>query len=309
MKLTSHRFSVQFLILMAAFKTISGSFVQAQPHRSDDNAIQKLPETPSQLGPGTELPFRISGGYLILVEGAIGTRTHLKFIVDTGASISIVDSKIADDLKLQRKRRESFNFNFDQKLVWEQAAIPELRFGPILAINNIMLVGPLAKYSDYARNVDAIIGLDLLQLRNFTVDYTSKKLVFHSPANSLAPVRDDAPTNGLTLQIRIQGHPVRLIVDTGFPSILLFEERLSARVPELGKTRSVSYVTLGERLHAKATNLRGVAIGATNRDVSVLLAQAPPPEILPGIDGVVGISALKARRVHFNFTERTLSWE
>jgi predicted aspartyl protease len=306
-KLKSHRFSVQFLILIVAFKTISGSFVQARSHPSDDGAIQKHPETPSPLGPGTELPFRISDGYLILVEGAIGTRTHLKFLLDTGASMSVVDSKIADDLKLHREPTQSFNF--DRKLAWDQAVIPEVRFGPITAINTVMLVGSLGKYSEFARNVDAIIGLDLLQLKNFTVDYTSKKIVFHSPANSPAPLRNDALTTGLTLQIRIQGHPVRLIVDTGFPSILLFEDRLAARVPELGRTRSVSNVTLGERLHAKATNLRGVAIGPINRDVSVLLAQAPPPEILPGIDGVVGISALKARRVHFNFTERTLSWE
>jgi predicted aspartyl protease len=306
-KLKAHRFSVQFLILMAAVKTISGSFVHAQPYPSDDGAVQKQPEKPSQLGPETELPFRISGGYLILVEGAIGTRTHLKFLLDTGASKSVVDSKIADDLKLHREPTQSFNF--DRKLAWDQAAIPGVRFGPITAINTVMLVGSMAKYSEFARNVDAIIGLDLLQLQNFTVDYTSKKIVFRPPANRHAPLQDDVLTNGLTLQIRIQGHPVRLIVDTGFPNILLFEERLSARVPELGTTRSVSNVTLGERLHAKATNLRGVAIGPTNRDVPVLLIQAPPPEILPGIDGVMGISALKARRVHFNFTERTLSWE
>jgi len=308
MKLTCHRFSLQFLILIAALlQATSGNSLQAHPHLSEDGVTQKQPETSSQSALGMELRFRVSDGYLILVEGAIGTRTHLKFLLDTGASMSIVDSKIAGGLKLHREPTQSFNF--DRKLAWDQAVIPEVRFGPITAINTVMLVGSLAKYSEFARNVDAIIGLDLLQLKNFTVDYTSKKLVFHSRADSFVPVRNDALANGLTLQIRIQGHPVRLIVDTGFPSILLFEERLSARLPELGRTRSVSNVTLGERLHAKATDLRGVAIGPINRDVSVLLSQAPPPEILPGIDGVVGISALKARRVHFNFTERTLSWE
>jgi predicted aspartyl protease len=273
MKLTCHHFSHQFLILMVAIlQATTGNRVQAQPQLSEDGNTQKQPETSSQSA--KELPFRVSDGYLILVEGAIGTRTHLKFLLDTGASMSVVDSKIADGLKLHREPTQSFNFD-----------------------------------SEFARNVDAIIGLDLLQLKDFTVDYTSKKIIFHSSANRLAPARDDALTNGLTLQIRIQGHPFRLIVDTGFPSVLLFEERLSARVPELEMTRSISNVILGERLHAKATDLRDVAIGPNKRDVSVLLAQAPPPEILPGIDGVLGISALKARRVHFNFTERILSWE
>src|SRR5262249_66668 len=108
------------------------------------------------------------------------------------------------------------------------------------------------------------------------------------------------------------------------PGILLFEERVFAKVPELKTTRNVSRVTLGERLHAKATTLRDVAIGPTSRDTSVLLAQAPPAEMLPGVEGVAAIAVLKWRRgivgvagmgvlkggrVHFNFIERTLSWE
>jgi len=172
-----------------------------------------------------------------------------------------------------------------------------------------MLVGPLAKYSEFARNVDAIIGLDLLHLHDFTIDYASKKIVFHSSATPPAQVRGEALISGLTLLIQIQGHPVRLIVDTGFPGILLFEERLFARAPELRPTGTVYSVMLGERLRAKATTLRNVTIGPTSKDARVLLAQAPPPEILPGIDGVAGIAALKARRVHFNFMDKRLSWE
>ena len=80
-------------------------------------------------------------------------------------------------------------------------------------------------------------------------------------------------------------------------------------MPELRMIRDVADVTLGDRLHARRATLRAVAIGPTIRDASVLFAQGPPPEILPGIDGVAGIADLKARRVHFNFMERTLSWE
>jgi hypothetical protein len=31
--------------------------------------------------------------------------------------------------------------------------------------------------------------------------------------------------------------------------------------------------------------------------------------MIPGIDGIVGIAALQARRVHFDFSRKTLSWE
>ena len=309
MKLTCSR-SVRALLISVAFlEATNGNSAHAQKHLSGDRANEGQPQALSlPSAPANELPFRIADGYLILVEGAIGTRTHLRFLLDTGASMSILDSKIADGMNLHRESAESFNF--DRKLAWDQAAIPEVRFGPISAADTVMLVGPLAKYSEFARNVDAIIGLDLLHLHDFTIDYASKKIVFHSSATPPAQVRGEALISGLTLLIQIQGHPVRLIVDTGFPGILLFEERLFARAPELRPTGGTVYsVMLGERLRAKATTLRNVTIGPTSKDARVLLAQAPPPEILPGIDGVAGIAALKARRVHFNFMEKRLSWE
>ena len=308
MKLTSSRSVLSFLISVAFLQATSENSARAQQHLSVDRANEGQPQASSlPSAPGNELPFRIVDGYLILVEGAIGTRTHLKFLLDTGASMSILDTKIADGMNLRRESAESFNF--DRKLAWDQAAIPEVRFGPITAADTVMLVGPLAKYSEFARNVDAIIGLDLLYLHDFTIDYASKKIIFQSSATPPAQVRSEAPISGLTLLIQVQGHPVRLIVDTGFPGILLFEERLFARAPELRSTGTVYNVMLGERLRAKATTLRNVTIGPTSKDAPVLLAQAPPPEILPGIDGVAGIAALTARRVHFNFIEKRLSWE
>jgi len=258
-------------------------------------------------GSGTKLPFRLSKGYLIMVEGQIGTRTHLNFILDTGASTSIVDSKIADTLKLNRGQIESFNF--DRNLTWGQAVVPDVRFGPVTAKNVVMLVGNLAAYSEFARDADAIIGLDLLSSSRFTVDYRTKNLVFHWFDHGTKGTHYEVISNGLVLEIEVQGRPVRLIVDTGFPKILLFQERLQERVPELRTTGEIFYVTIGNRMQAKQAMLPGVSIGPTRRDLSVLLTKAPAPEMLPGIDGVIGIAALHARRVNFDFAAGTLSWE
>src|SRR5437879_1940973 len=46
------------------------------------------------------LPVRLYGGYLVIAEGAIGNVHELNFLVDTGACPSVVDQKIAHDLKL-----------------------------------------------------------------------------------------------------------------------------------------------------------------------------------------------------------------
>jgi hypothetical protein len=55
--------------------------------------------------------------------------------------------------------------------------------------------------------------------------------------------------------------------------------------------------------------LPDVVFGKKTREVPVLLLPSPAADMLPGIDGIVGISALQARRAHFDFSSKTLSWE
>jgi hypothetical protein len=72
---------------------------------------------------------------------------------------------------------------------------------------------------------------------------------------------------------------------------------------------NVSNVTMGGRLHAKKATLPGVVIGPSHMDVSVFLTKGPAPEVLPEVAGVLGIAALNAHRVNFDFNTGTLSWE
>jgi len=257
--------------------------------------------------PAAELPFQLVSGYLIQVEGQIGTQNHLRFLLDTGSTMSIVDCRIADGLKLDSRTTQSFNF--DRTLTWRQATFPNVSFGPIRAANITMLVGHLEDYSKFSRSVDAIIGIDLLKSSNFTIDFDTKKVVFHTFNEAIPAATVDPLSSCIFLEIRVHGHPIRLIVDTGFHGILLFEERLNAAVPNLDTQEGPLKVIVGEKLHAKQTTLRGVAIGSIRRDLIAVLVQSPAADVLPGIVGVAGIPALNARRVNFNFVEGTISWE
>src|ERR1700691_4387611 len=117
-------------------------------------------QRPSENTSSSLLPFQLSSGYLIQVEGRIGDQEHLKFILDTGATISIIGQKTAQKLKLEAHQAQSFNF--DRNLQWETATVPEVQFGPIRAANVAVLAGDLARYSEFASKADAIIGMDLL---------------------------------------------------------------------------------------------------------------------------------------------------
>ncbi|HTZ57567.1 MAG TPA: hypothetical protein VMB49_05690 [Acidobacteriaceae bacterium] len=41
----------------------------------------------------------------------------------------------------------------------------------------------------------------------------------------------------------------------------------------------------------------------------VVSLPAPDENTLPEIEGITGLAALQAHRVHFDFFEKTLSWE
>jgi predicted aspartyl protease len=262
---------------------------------------------PTENASGSQLPFRLVSGYLIQVEGRIGDQTHLKFILDTGATISMVGQRVAEKLKLDAHTAQSFNF--DRNLQWETATLPEVQFGPIRAGNVVVLVGDLARYSEFAGKADAIIGMDLLRLSNVAIDFGAGVLIFdHTPQKAYL-AGGDPMTKCLVVELQVQDRPVHLLVDTGMPGILLYEERLRKRVPSLRTAGSLKNATMGGRMPVKQATLPDVVFGHRTREVPVLLLPSPAADMLPGIDGIVGISALQARRVHFDFSNKTLSWE
>jgi Aspartyl protease len=119
----------------------------------------------------------------------------------------------------------------------------------------------------------------------------------------------DPMTKCLVVELQVQDRPIHLLVDTGLPGILLYEERLREKVPALRTAGSPKNATMGGRTPVKQATLPDAVFGHRTRQVPVLLLQSPAAETLPGIDGIVGISALQARRVHFDFSNKTLSWE
>ena len=70
------------------------------------------------------LPIRLYWGYLVIVEGSIGSMPKLSFLVDTGACPTVVDQKIAMRLGLAG---QSARVNLSNKSVQaRQVVVPFL---------------------------------------------------------------------------------------------------------------------------------------------------------------------------------------
>jgi hypothetical protein len=253
-----------------------------------------------------ELSFQLLSGYLLVVDGSIGSLHGLKFILDTGATHSAVSSKVADLLELRRLTGRVFNIDKMVKTDW--AAVPELEFGPIRANQAPVMVTDLDYFKSLGSHVDAVIGLDLLRQKNFSIDFADKKVRFgqmETGRHSTPMVSDDI---SLKVEAEANGRLLHLILDSGAPGPMMYEERLENRAVEY----SVEEEDYGNRvngiLRLTRARVRRLQLGGRDIDHTVFLTHSPAKGELDGVDGFLGLTALKARRINFDFETNTLSW-
>jgi predicted aspartyl protease len=250
------------------------------------------------------IPFQLVSNFLVIVNGQVGELDGLKFILDTGASYTLIDQKVADRLKLRRRPGKITNFNREAPVEW--AEIPNLRVGPLQTGTFRVMVAKLTDYSDFAENVDGIIGLDLLgRSKKLFIDY-EKHTVSWELAGDTA---DQLPAPGyFTIPIVVQGFPVHLVIDTGLQVIVLYKDRLHKGLPELRTEGEAIHGGVG-RLQATQVKLPGVRLVGPETVATVFLADGPETGKLPGIDGYLGVASLQAKRVEFDFAARVLRWQ
>jgi len=165
-----------------------------------------------------EVPFRLESGFLVVIDGRIGNLHGLKFILDTGTTRSVVDRKVAEKLRVRRYPGRMFDFN--RFVATERAIFPGIEFGAVQIANPMMLIGDLANLSSLASQADVLIGSDLLSSKNLTIDYEAKRVLFSTPEPAaFHPLNYDSAY--MIVEMEVQNHPIRLLVDTGLQEILL----------------------------------------------------------------------------------------
>jgi len=254
-----------------------------------------------------ELPFKLFGGFLIVMEGRIGDHCKLKFALDTGATHSVIDNKLVDRIPAPRRRLGKV-LSFDKTITADWVEVPEIEFGPIHVTNFFMMIGDLRYFRSFATRVDAVIGLDLLRLSSFSIDYDTHRVKF-GPVNTDSGVPMDVDGVCITVQLVLGESKARLMVDTGAQALVLYEDRVAGRLQQLKMERETAGISLGGWVLSKRGFISNARLGSTNLDGTVFLVKAPPGGRLPGIDGYLGTAALKARRIDFDFKSKTLSWK
>jgi hypothetical protein len=253
------------------------------------------------------IPFKLQGSFLIEVEGGIGNLEGLKFILDTGVTRSTVDRRIANRFSTERRQKKVLNF--DSFIRVDAVEFPEVHFGPIEVHNVTLMVSDLFKTSELIGNADAIIGLDLLtRSSKLSIFYDTKMVVLKPRFTDARGLYEGERPECITVQAMVQGHPVRLVLDTGMEGILLYEDRIRKQIPGLRLTEVRKNAHMG-RLGGKTARLAGLRLDAPQPDEDVFLINGPGKDLLPGIVGYLGTAWLKAKRIEIDFEGKTMRWQ
>jgi len=254
------------------------------------------------------LSMDVVGGYFILVRASIGDRHDLNFLLDTGATTSAVDRKLAERLGLAT--RASQMVNFDKTLRVEWCILPELAYGPERAANIKVAVEDLRYLRASGAEVDGVIGWDLLRRHSFRLDFANRRIVFGATASSATgahsvPFRESSLF--LTVPIDLDGRQVWMIADTGMRGAMFYEPQLETTSYQ--RQGSISGRSVGGNVESKIALVPRLRIATQDLDRQVYVVRAPNSPLLDGVAGYIGIASLNAKQVTFDLDRGVLSWQ
>jgi predicted aspartyl protease len=252
------------------------------------------------------VPFDLHQGYCIVVHGSAGTLKDLNFFVDTGTIHSTFNSRIASKLNLRDELPDGLA-TLGGHVQAESAILPSLEFGPVRLSSLHIFTADLSSLQKVLGvPIDAIIGLDVLGLSPFVIDYGARVIRFGawpSLPNSL-PLRLD---RGLAVfDAEIDHKPVHLLLDTGASTVVLFK---TDSQPDSGAT-STAGSTPASTGPSKNGQIRlgALQVGPTEfRQEFVRLARNPKPSRIDA-DGLISPAALGISQLSVNLADGVLGF-
>ena len=183
--------------------------------------------------------FDLYQGYLIVARGSAGPVKGLTFLIDTGASPTVLDPRVAQKLHLEEQPASIAVLG--GRVQAERAIVPSLNLGPVHRQNLPVLIEDLSFLEKALPfRVDAVVGLDVLGEGAFLIDYAAHTIQFGPYPllpNSIALRRKD----GLVIvDAEVNGVPASLLVDTGASALTLFVRNATPalKVTSIGQYKS-----------------------------------------------------------------------
>jgi hypothetical protein len=254
-----------------------------------------------------EMAIEVYGGYLVVARGSVNNADNLRFLLDTGASNTAIDRRVADRLGLHGQPAKVINFDKTVALEWTE--VEEMTFGPERIRNVRVMIEDLGYLRSTGTHVDGVIGLDYLRRQSFLVDYARERVVFGPTATGgmhSVPMRVDAKS--IRVEVDLDGRPVWMVADIGTRGIILYEDTLKDLLANYRVEGRTGAVSLGGPLESRIAIVPRLRLGGQDLDREVVLISAPGAKGLSGVSGYLGLTSLDATQVAFSFETNQLLW-
>jgi hypothetical protein len=256
---------------------------------------------------GNEMAIEVYGGYLAVARGSVNNVDNLPFLLDTAASNSAIDRRVAERLGLHGQPAKVISF--DKTVALESTEVQEMTFGPERVSNVRVMIEDLGYLRSTGVHVDGVIGLDQLRRQSFLVDYARKRVVFGPIATGGmhgVPMRADAKS--IRVEVELDVRPVWLVADTGVRGIVLYEDTVKDLLANYRLEGRTGEVSLGGPLENRIAIVPRLRLGGQDLDREVVLISAPGAKRLSGVSGYLGLASFNAKQVAFSFETNQLLW-
>jgi predicted aspartyl protease len=259
-----------------------------------------------------EVPFQLIDGWAIVLDGTLGGLHHQKMLIDTGAVPSAISTRVAKRLRLLGSVQELSLMN--RSIEVERVRVPGVQLGPVAVEALDMAAMDLGRIElALDMRIDAVIGLDLLARRNFTLDYHRKKLVFVSGTNAAGAIAfqmlHEAGGTYILIPLSSGGKELQVLLDTGTKDLMLFQRRLAGSLKQLHIQVQTFNLNVGGKDAVAEVEIPSVNVGPMSRHKQKAYVWTTPERNLRNFDGLLGPTALGATAVAFDFDRHLVSFE
>ena len=254
------------------------------------------------------IPFELYSHHFIVVSGSLNGSPGRSLLIDTGTNPTMVDAATARELRLEKTASEDTKINVLGGVVPSYCAVLDhLDFGLIHRDSVPVAITDLSwAHQEIGVHIDAVVGVDVLLGATFQIDYQSKQISFGMirVPNSAVPVTNTA--RFLTVQARLNGSPLNLLLDTGGSTLVLSARGLPVSLRPLAGER-IKLSNLGGETFLERVQVKELKIGKTNLG----FGSAVVGEIRADgtIQGILGISSLRFKRVTFDLAALRVGFE
>ncbi len=224
----------------------------------------------------------------------------MEFLIDTGASCSLVDRRLVEELQLKPQGPAQEITVFGRVVQAGRVVLPAMQFGQIRGDVPCFVVN-----LPEGRNV--LVGMDQLRRRNFTIDYKQGQLNFGKRQHFASAVSFERNSPYVIVSMDLGERALRLVVDTGTPDTVILptpklacwlaDNLIFAGVWCMRDLTGCALAPIVELPNARLGNRRWKGLKAGVRESPLGFA-----------DGYLGVSSLKLKQIYFDFDEHLLSW-